>query len=141
MSSWPPIVWIFLAIAAAIAVAFFWSIRMKNKNDQRLQVFYDTVPMDNSFTPQSVSFDLNTSVHNAEIQLPVTNPALQIAQDNLNYTLWHQLLWIIPNTQWVTTQYESLAEVQWLCLGPDHYYFTAHADLSGDEWRWTFTKA
>lgn len=67
--------------------------------------------------------------------------ATQAAQDNLNHKLWHQLVWIIPNTQWLQTQQQSLTYVQWLCLGPDHHYFIAQAELHQNEWHWRFTKA
>lgn len=67
--------------------------------------------------------------------------AIQAAQDNLNHKLWHQLVWLIPNTQWLETQEQSLTHVRWLCLGPDHHYFIARAELHQDQWHWNFTKA
>ena len=69
------------------------------------------------------------------------SPTLQAAQDNLNYRLWHQLMWQIPNTQWVRTMHQSLAEVQWLCLGPDHRHYIAHAVYANHQWNWSFVEA
>ena len=146
MSDWLPLVLICSAIALVIRAAFFWSINMRGRNDQPHKDFSDTLPLDRKEPAPAALMHAETVVPEETVKIepaipaPI-NPALQVAQDNLNYTLWHQLLWRIPNTKWVETQYQSLAEVQWLCLGPDHCYFIAHADLDSDEWKWTFAKA
>ena len=90
--------------------------------------------------PAAVSQENNVEPAPAP-QRKFVSPTLQAAQDNLNYRLWHHLVWLIPNTQWVHTQHQSLSEVQWLCLGPDHRHFIAHAVYTNNEWRWSFIEA
>ena len=65
----------------------------------------------------------------------------QAEQDKLNQTLWHKLTLLIPNTQWIHTQHQSLTEIRWLCLGPDYHHFVADAKLKDGVWIWTFLKA
>lgn len=145
MSDWSPLVIILTVIVVAVVLALVVSINIKNKGYAPPDDFSDTMPMDHighraiAQNPPVEAAPVHTELPAAE-PAPV-NPALAVAQDNLNYTLWHQMVWLIPNAQWIHTQHQSLAEVQWLCLGPDHYYFIAHAQLAGNEWKWTFTKA
>lgn len=140
MPDWLPLVLILTAIVAAVALVLAVSINAKNKQEEPPDDFFDTLPLHYGEDTRSVQLEEPEQAIDVELP-PVVNPAIQAAQDNLNYTLWHQLLWRIPNTQWIETRHQSLVEVQWLCLGPDHYYFIAHAELVGNEWKWTFTKA
>lgn len=165
MSNWWPLIWIIWIIAAsvaAISACLYGSVRLKSKNNSIPNDFADTCPSAYDYTrvDPNIEHPLNvpvaaspytatqkpedtTSVVLIENRpaLAQPDPAIKMAQDNLNYKLWHKLLWLIPNTTWLQTQHQSLVEIQWLCLGPDHYCFVARAELQHDEWTWSFTKA
>lgn len=162
MPSWWPLIWIITAIVVALVAAIYVSVRVRNKGSDIPPDFVDTEPVTNEYTRVDPTIsDSVAPIHAAtlhestkepgsiEIVQPIAvrhepvllDPAIQVAQDNLNYKLWHKLLWLIPNTTWIQTQHQSLAKVQWLCLGPDHYCFIARAELHHDEWKWSFTKA
>ena len=153
MSDWSPLVVIVTAILYAaivvLGVVLFNIRRVVSTHDKNKSVVTQDPGYTEPMMPEK-TLDLHLAEEESHVQaediqapvlLPPPNPALQVAQDNLNYTLWHQMRWLIPNANWIQTQHQSLADVQWLCLGPDHQYFIAHAELSGDQWKWTFTKA
>lgn len=162
MSSWWPLIWIITAIVVALSASIYVSARVKNKDGDIPHDFLDTEPVANEYTrvdpeiSNSVATIAAATLYESAIEPgpieavqpievrhePVLlDPAIQAAQDNLNYKLWHKLLWLIPNTTWIQTQHQSLVKVQWLCLGPDHCCFIARAELHHDEWKWSFTKA
>lgn len=158
MYNWVPIVAILVAFAIALASVMYFAVTIKVHSQYVPDDFADTEPMEpqENFSHEEqvdvalspvASTDVEVVVPVEEpstppaLEPPTISPALQAAQDNLNHKLWHQLIWLIPNTQWIQTQYQSLAEVRWLCLGPDHHYFIARAELCRDEWKWSFTRA
>lgn len=162
MPSWWPLIWIITAIVVALVAAIYVSARVKSNDRDIPHDFVDTEPAANEYT--RVDPEISDSVAPIDTAMPYESakepgpietvqpikvhhesvplaPAIQVAQDNLNYKLWHKLLCLIPNTTWIQTHHQSLAEVQWLCLGPDNYFFIARAELQHDDWKWSFTKA
>ena len=156
MSNWLPLIWIITAIVVALGASIYMSVHLKNRSVELPHDFTDAknvtpsnnyidYVLDNSF---SMTAFKNVEKESVRAVLPIENvcksayldPIMRKVQDNLNYKLWHQLIWTIPNTTWVQTQQQSLTSVQWLCLGPDYYHFIARAELHRSEWKWSFTK-
>ncbi len=140
MSNWA--ITCIAVLAAQLLVLVYVYKRMMQGAVLPQDDFADTQPMqvDTEPAPPAVAQEHNAEP-TPEPQRKFVSPTLQAAQDNLNYRLWHHLVWLIPNTQWVHTQHQSLSEVQWLCLGPDHRHFIAHAVYANDGWLWSFIEA